>query len=872
MERRRCLLFLSMLTPAVSAQDTVEWERVNVIATGTHLRIDAQSALPVQVITREEIQRSGAQNAEELLDRVTANFGGQREAQGIGDGTMPGFSGASLRGLGAGQTLVLLNGRRLANYAFTGLGAQGVDLHAIPLAAIERVEILKDGASAIYGSDAIAGVINFITRKDYAGVDVSATYSKPEAGGGERTRLTLAAGRGDAAKDGFNVFGVVDVQKSERLRSVDRPFAASGYHPELGLVNLSVASWPANILMETGPVNPAAPECTVLTVNRPRAPHACGFDAQRTTDLVPPAQQLNLFGRGTLRLSADAEGYAEVSASSTRIEFRISPAPAAKGFTQNETSFVLPASSPYYPTGLGLSGDLDLAFRTLPLGGRTSEVESTNVRVLVGMKSRVGEWDLDGALALNDSRSTERYLSGYVDAGRLSAAIGTGMVDPFRPMGPEGDALLRASQVIGTAREAKGQTQTADLRATRELLQLPHGPLQFAAGIEARHEYLRDLQGTIVVDVIGVTPAAPKEGARSAQAAFVELLAPLAKGLEVQAAARLDRYSDFGTSISPKLAARFQPSPSWLVRGSVGSGFRAPSLPELHTLTTTTTMENSFVNGGDGWTDPARCPITQAPADCGANVPATVGGNAALHPQRSTQASLGFVFEQPKAWFASVDFWAIRVKDTIGALQFDQVVNDIPAYEGKNVIRGPVDPNHPELPGPIVRIDTLNENLGDQRISGADLTLYLRPRDTSLGRFSARLDGTYVFHARQEVVRGSPVDLMGRRVPRWNHVLTFNLDNGPWTGTLAQRYRHGYTDENPLPDGSTRRVASYIVWDGQIAYDAGRNTRVWLGVRNLFDKEPPFTNAGFNFQTGYDAGYADPYGRTWTVGLRVGWH
>jgi iron complex outermembrane receptor protein len=870
MDRRPCLLLVLLFATPAFSQEPVGLERV--VITGSHLpRLDAETALPVQVIRRDEIERSGVQTVEELLDRVTANFGGQREAMGLG-GTTPGFSGASLRGLGAGQTLVLLNSRRLANYAFTDTASQGVDVHAIPLAAIDRVEILKDGASAIYGSDAIAGVINFITRSDYAGADVSATYSAPEAGGGERTRITLAAGLGEKG-DRFNVFGVVDAQKTEALRAIDRPALSSGYHPELGLgpwppiYSVQPMSWPANVKIPSIDnhidfVNPAAPACTSLTVN---IGGACLFDAQKLIDLVPSSEQLNLFGRGTLRLAPDTDAYAEVSGSVTRIQYRAAPSPADAVLDQNGMAYVLPASSPYYPASLGLTGDLDLSYRTLPLGGRVSEVESTNVRVLVGTKWHAGDWDLDAALAVNDSRSTERYVSGYVDGGRLSAALATGLVNPFGPSGPEGDALLFGSEVRGTSRKAEGRTQTADLRASRDLLQLANGPLAFVAGVEARHEYLRDSQGAVVANIIGAIPAAPKEGARDAQAAFVEFVAPLAKGLEVQAAARLDHYSDFGTSVSPKIAARFQPAPSWLLRGSLGRGFRAPSLPELYTLQTTMRVPANF-------SDPVWCPVTGDDfSHCPASVLATSGGNPALQPQRSTQASLGFAFDGPRAWFASVDFWAIRVKDTIGSIGFDQVVSDIPAYEGKNVLRGSPVPGFPGLPGPITGIVTLNENLGDQQVSGADLTLSLRPMPTAMGRFSARLDGTYVFQAWQELVSGYRVDGMGRLAPRWNHILTLNLDQGPWTGTLSQRYRRGYTDENPLPDGTMRRVDSYVAWDGQVAYAVGRDTKVWIGVRNLLDKTPPFTNTVANFQLNYDPLYADPQGRTWIFGLRVAW-
>ncbi len=860
------ILSLSLLaTHALAQVQTLE--RIEVI--GSRMpRLDAETALPVQIIRRDEIERSGVSNAEELLDLVSANFGGHREALGLGDGDTPGLSGASLRGFGASETLVLLNGRRLANYAFSGTGGPGVDLHAIPLAAIDRVEVLKDGASALYGSDAIAGVINFVTRQDYAGAGITLNYSGSEAGGGERKRATLAFGSGDIAADGFNLFGVLDVQRAERLRATDRSFAETSYRPELGLDGTRPQSFPANIrrVVNGTPtlLNPAAPACTTLTVNKDRA---CWFDYAKTLDLLPPSRQTTLLGRGTLRLTQDSAAYAELLAATSRIVFTASPSPASASASQGGVRFILPASSPYYPTALGLSGGLVLAYRTLPLGGRTTEVNSDNVRLLTGIKSHLAGWDLDSALNINDSRSRERYVSGFVDAGRLADAIGSGLVNPFGPSGAQGDALLAGAELRGPSREARGRTQGADLRASRDLVTLPGGPLGLAIGIEGRHEGLRDSQSALVADVIGGVPAAPKDGARNALAFYGEMVTPLIKGLEVQAAARVDHYNDFGTAVSPKIALRLQPARWLLLRGSIGRGFRAPSLPELYTQQASGFFELANV----GVSDPARCPVTKLPSDCQPEVFLVSGGNPNLRPQRSTQSSVGFVLEAGPAWQLSADHWKIRVRDIIGVVDAFDVIDNIPLYEGRNVIRGPVDPAFPGLPGPIVRIETLNENLGDWRVEGTDLSIRLRPTTTPLGRVSLRLDGTYVQRARQNIFLGNEVNLIGRRAPRWQHVLTMNLERGAWSATLLQRYRRGYADAEPLPDGSTHRVAAYRLWDGQFAFAVSRDVRVTLGVRNLFDTNPPSTNQANTFQVGYDPLYANPLGRTWTVGLVAAW-
>lgn len=393
------VLLALLLAPAILLAQEQQLERAEV--TGSRIpRVDAETALPVQIIRREEIERSGATNAEQVIARISANFGGFNEALGIGNDAVRGFSGASLRGFGEGATLVLLNGRRIANYAFSGQGAQGVDLHAIPLSAIDRIEVLKDGASALYGSDAIAGVINFITRRDFQGAELALSYGRSEAGGGGNDRATLALGAGDAATSGFNVFGVLDSQRSHRLRAIDRPFGSTSYRPELGLDGTSRNSWPANILQVVDNrsvlLNPAAPACTAQTVFKDGA---CHFDYVTSIDLLPPSQQLNALMRGTLRLSAQAEAYAEASLARDRIVFTFTPTPVASGTTITGIPFVLPASSPFYPTGLGLTGDLDLAYRSVPLGPRTNEVTSHNRRLLVGVKGQAEGWDFDAALA-----------------------------------------------------------------------------------------------------------------------------------------------------------------------------------------------------------------------------------------------------------------------------------------------------------------------------------------------------------------------------------------------------------------------------------------------------------------------------------------
>jgi iron complex outermembrane receptor protein len=833
-------------------------------------RLDGETALPVQIIRREEIERSGVATTEELLTLVSANFGGTIEATSTSFSGVSGVTTASLRGLGGPRTLVMLNGRRIDNYAFRGRFGGSVDLHAIPLTAIERVEVLKDGASALYGSDAIGGVINFVTRREFAGVDAFASYSKTEEGAANSGRGTLTAGTGRLEGDGFNAFGVLDARKAERLKGSDRPYSQMPTRPELGALNNDPRMWPGNI-RAPGPngslqiITPTlGPECTALSY---WYQNACRFNYAATSDLLPSSRQLGFFGTGTLRLSEVTNLYTEVLASQSLIRHEDSPTPASTSSSQHGTPFVLPPSSPYYPTGLMLPSNWSLAYRTVPLGPATTEVDSRNVKLLAGVRSQQWGWDLDGAISTNRSWARETYISGMVDAGKLSAAFATGLLNPFGPSGPEGDALLAGSEVRGLSRESTGLTQSIDLRGVRQLGELAGGSLGLALGIEARRESLDDMKMPIAFDVLQDIPAAPKAGSRHVQAAYAEIVAPVLKGLELQVAGRVDHYSDFGTAFSPKAAIRFEPTSGVLLRASVDRGFRAPSLNELYSLQVHSALELAIV----GRTDPVRCPVTQLASDCNPTLDVVTGGNPALQPQRSRQTNLGIVLEPSPGWLASLDLWRIYIDSNISNIAVSTILANLTLYDnGRNIKRGPVDPAFPNLPGPMVGIESLNENLGAWRVSGTDVTLQTPKAMTAIGRVWARVDATYVDYARQNISNTNAIDQVGAISPRWQSVASANLDRNSWVATLLYRYRHGYNDAILLPDGTPHHVPAYQLWDANAIFTVRRNVKLQLGVENLLNAAPPLSNIGDPF-LGYDPSYADPRGRRWTVGLRASW-
>lgn len=283
---------------ACSAQAADDTGAERVIVTGSHIpRTELEGALPVQIIRRDEIERSGVTTVEQLLERVPANFNPVNTALTV-SGAAAGLSSANLRGLGGGSTLVLLNGRRLANYAFDG---ESVDLNSIPLAAIDRVEVLKDGASAIYGTDAIAGVINFVLRRDYTGATLSAEASLTQGGEGNGWWISGAAGTGDPARDGYNLFAAVSYQRDSALKAVDRKFAR-----DLGRSDLGFITYPSNIVDQPGRrlLNPSladgcAPPFSLPDRPPPYLTPACGFNAATQVDLLPAVERASLMLRGT---------------------------------------------------------------------------------------------------------------------------------------------------------------------------------------------------------------------------------------------------------------------------------------------------------------------------------------------------------------------------------------------------------------------------------------------------------------------------------------------------------------------------------------------------------------------------------------------
>ena len=872
-------------TPAVDDPAKPSQQRVEI--TGSSIkRIDAETALPVQVITREEIAKTGVTTASELMAHVSANVGGLSDGGSINTGGMDqrGFNSANLRGIGTSSTLVLLNGRRLANFASPG-NDTGVDLNNIPAAAIQEVQVLLDGASAIYGTDAIGGVINFITRKDYKGTDLSVYMLASQHGGAGKKEVSLSQGFGSYDTDGFNVFGTISGQHNDALRSSQRSFIKNFDIPHtLGWL-LSSRTFPANIRVDADQlaqlnaagynftsrlINFGAPACNppanVSTPTGIGGVDACTYDYMQDTEIYPKSDKINFLGRGTFRLGSQAQLFSEVLLSRTRTRYVASANPT--------TLFDLPVSLSPDLTAAGVTGVFDARLRMAEAGGRTSTTTSDAQRFVVGVDATLAGWDVDTAFNHSVNRAVDAYTHGYILYTPFIAAVESGTIHLFGPSGAAGQAVYDHNQVNDKSRVSVGVMDSLDAKATRSLMALAGGDMGLAVGAEFRRERVNFTPSALLLsneimgdrDPEGI-PIQATSNARNVAAMYGELDAPLTKSLDAQLALRYDHYQGVGGTTNPKVGLRWIAAPQALLRASFGTGFRAPSVSELYRPT-------QYGSTVGILPDPVYCALNDNDYSiCADQWPTEYHSNAHLKPERSRQFSLGTVLQPSKSTSLSADYWNIRKRDLISNLGEDVILAD-PVKYASLITRDPDE-------GYITNIVMTLENRGEERSSGIDFVFDVKKIPTSIGAFSAHLAGTWVLESKVETGPGAPfVSNLGKFVEdkvvqRWRHRLSVDWDDGPVSLTLGNTWYSSYVDQNSAIDTNDgtvvapNHVKAYSLWDLSGSWDVTPKVRLRAGVQNLFDTHPPFSNQAYFFISGYDPSYTDPRGRVFYASVSL---
>jgi iron complex outermembrane receptor protein len=912
------LTALATANQAAAQQEQDAMHRVEV--TGSSIkRVASESSLPLTTYKAEELAAQGLTTMSEVATSLVTGSTNEPVGGG-GSGTM-----INMRGLNTNRTLVLLNGRRLPNEA---IGDSSVNVDVVPLGAIDRVEVLRDGASSIYGTDAIAGVVNFITKRSYSGAKVLAGYVDPERhGGGQQARVSLVAGKGDLQKDGWNIYAAFDTQKRKSLMQKDRP---NIWDPEaiasLGGTVFSTntsgsSSSPANFTV----YNNGKPTSTTgnpywasgcksnydsqyslaSTKASGSGTKTCILDPTLYPQLLPEAKQTTLLTKGSLRHGGDAVLSVELLTTESYIDAlnppqvfgaqtdyeKLNPG-VRKPLFINKSSKWYPGGSGGVPAVAGVTGqDLAVTWSMDELGPAGTDDRQNTHRMVVTDEGAIGGWDY--RLGFNAAMSRRRvgWKTGFVSTPELYAGVANGTLNPFGKQDADGQAYLDRISMDGkTYRSARVRYFGPDFNLSRSLMDLPGGQLALAVGGDLHREMYEDavdMSANLVTYKVSGSPGASPSGARTVGALYTEVDAPLTKTLDLNAALRIDRFSDFGTTINPKISARWEAHKNVMLRATASTGFRAPTLPELYG---TARVKAPSTNR---WDDPLLCPsatpsqpntgsVTTDPKYAGLHLdPATVcntqlttltGANPDLKPEKARTLTAGIVLEPVRNAMVSFDVWDIRMKRTIAQMTEDTIFGDVDKYSNL-FVRNP--------DGTLNYIVVTRMNLGGLHTRGIDTSLSYSVPTATMGKFGISLDGTYVNQYETQNEDGGPwEDSVGHPgalatgstsantyVFRWRHNLRLSWSYAKFGAQLTQSYTSHYIDTNALPSQKPGQpfynvIAPYKLYNLSTNYKFNEHLKLNLGINNLFDVDPPLSNQRLSSRVVFAQNIAKPIGRT----------
>jgi iron complex outermembrane receptor protein len=877
-----------------------------VVVTGTSIRgINAETALPVQILSSKDIARTGATNVEQLLQSISATSSAGTTVSVDATGNLTGgLQTISLRGLGSSRTLVLINGKRASVYGGGSAGGAGnsVDIGAIPVGAIERVEVLKDGASAIYGSDAIAGVVNFILKTNYQGLDATATVGTPtDSGGGTEETGSLYAGIGSITQDHWN-FGIgLNMSHTTPILGSSRDFATR-YSPGYGNDVTSSFAFPANISIPANPsapkgatVSPGAGSCGPDSLNDKNFPTQCRFDNSGFDSLQPLEKRGSVLLNGSFELSPQTELYANALYSEVRTTSFVQPVPLSNGnpllasnpyvaylanllatdypgytaVKPGQGAFLLPPSSPYYPTALaaqyGQAGQpLNLIYRDFANGDREQADIADTSRIVGGAKGSAAGWDYDVSILYSQVKVHEDLESGYPLYSKIMPLLDTGTINPFGPTtDPSALAAAKATEFVGQSFNSKTSLTSLGGNASREIATFSAGPLNAAVGGEVRQETFAYNPAAAIQtgDITGEGGnQLPEDTKRNVYSGYIELNGYLLSSLDADVAVRYDNYQGVGSTVNPKVSLRWQPTKWFLVRGSAGTGFRAPSLTDLYASQATSVTSN-------GTRDPIKCPTFDPnnPA-CSFQFTTVTGGNPNLQPEKSKTFTLGTVISPLRNLTVDLDAYWIYLRNEISVgglstatiLQSAQTATTFASFITR------------DASGNIISISQTNANLFKTYVDGVDLNVrYAVP--VGPGQIFSVLDGSYTYKFSNQNPNGTWTSQLDFGLPtvsgihlRWRHSLTVGYQMPGWELSATQHFQKGYRDGASSVTSLFRDVSPYDTFDAQVTYSGLHAFQFTLGATDVFNRVPPYANyasSANNFIGGYDISYGDPRGR-----------
>ena len=872
-----------------------------VVVTGSLIRrVDLETASPVVTLDRATITNSGKPVLGDVLQQMPSISGNATNPQNNSNGggvasplleAGDGASRVSLRGLGINRTLVLVNGQRMAN----------PDINLIPPDMIERVDVLAEGASTVYGSDAIGGVVNFILRKDFKGAQFSLNDGISSHGDAQRRGFNLTAG---ATGDNFSIAAGLDYNKYDATLASRRKFSKQQLYLSSGSVVAAGSSSiptgriqvPASIASQYGcPINSSGTANVTLaqgdgsSLGDYRCRLASDTFNYAALNYIQTAQKrTNGFVLGSYNFTDSLTGFVDAFYNHTVSSGQDAPSPVGTG-----DGLIISSSNPINPFGVTFSqnpvpGDPNSGYnfqtRLTGAGTRVHSYTTNTAQINAGLRGNFGQessWIWDASVNYSHTKRDQRDTN-EVDIPALQAAVDSG-ANIFNQADPSvGDQLkngVKTPIYVFTQ-----STKQAQFDASGELWDLPAGAMQLSAGALYRKQFMNyTVSDFAVLDPVSTTCqilqeacGSPGRGDFDVKEVYAETLIPLlseqpwAHSLNLDLGIRTSNYSTTGTTTNGKIAIEWRPVADLLVRGTVSQVFRAPNLNELHDGRTL--VQPNLNDPCRGLTadqlaaHQAACQFV--PVNWAGNSPAQVNTfysgaatvGSTLKPEKGKSINLGLVYDPD--WLpglsTSVDFWHIYLSDTLTAIQADIVVNSC-----FNNASSPYcsfihrEDNTSRQPGQVFLINTPVVNLGNLSTTGIDYTLRYKIPHFDLGsvdpgNFRAGLSTSYTSTYNVNATPGEPgtktVNYAGTLSPqfgnisRWRGTVTLNWDKGNWNAQWQSRYINKLTALNAdaAISGVNIPMASVIYHSIQLGYAVPSiHTRFDVGVDNLSNKLPP---------------------------------
>lgn len=791
---------------ALAQEVKTEAEKIQkVTVTGSAIkRVDTETAAPIEIYNKKDIERTGATTIPELIKNLASLDVNDTGEQTSNSPSGSGVTNIKMRGLSERNVLILLNGRRLpANALADGSGAgAAVDVSSIPLSALERVEILKDGGSAIYGADAVAGVMNFITKKNYQGAEGKAGYGKSSRSDAQEKTASLVFGVGDYEKSGYNVLASFDMIKRDPIMRNAREISrSSDFRRFFGGIDGRSGYSPYGNIATGGQLKPCPAEDLSGTT--------CRFDTNKTLlTAVNGADRFSGMLVGSFKVNNDIRAFADFNYSENKDHFEAQPAP---GVFQDDK-------------GRNVNG------RFMQIGPRTTDRKGSLTQLAVGLEgnTRGIDWEISAGKGISKISNQD---SNYAQTELFNDAIANHRIDPTSTTNSEAEInKFRLTPL----RTGKSELSFVNAKASGAIMDLAGGPLSYAVGVSYLKDTLADNpdQNQINNLVFGSIQQAKVNASRNSKAVFGELSIPFIKNVEAQVAVRYDQIDGVGNKASPKLAIRYQPVESLMVRASYAGSFLAPTLKQMY---------GGMDSGAESTDDPTICKAFPSLAGKCQNFPyLRVGGsNPELKPETGKTYNLGFVFAPSNIVSIGVDYFKISKKNEIGTLELEKAI-ELGRYEIKSG---------------EARILLNNQNLASTDVSGVDLDFRLNLAKTAYGKFSLRNSTTLYTQIDSVPSAGEPTkNSLGIFLnPRYRNTFTLSAEYTDINLALVARTTGETLDsdlgKDKIPAG-TPTIPSFTEVDFGGQYMGLKSLTLNAGIKNLFDRMPPYSKMGSTNQYG----------------------